>query len=76
MLRLTSVYFVVGWLALIVITPAKAQDPDVSAGSGIVDARWNEVLRPIAHQGMQVGDRPELRVGVLELRGRANRAHP
>jgi len=70
MLRLTNVWLVVGWLALIIVSPAKAQDPDVSAGSGIVDARWNEVLRPITHQGMQVRDHPELRVGLLELRGR------
>ena len=70
MLRMTNVWLVVGWLALIIISPAKSQDADQSPGSRIVDARWNEVLRPIAHQGMQVSDHPDLHVGVLELRGR------
>ncbi|MDH3713272.1 MAG: hypothetical protein OET44_05410 [Gammaproteobacteria bacterium] len=70
MLRLTNVCFVAGWLALIMVTPAEAQDPEVSAESGIVDAHWKEVLRPIAHQGMQVSGYPELRVGIVELRGR------
>ena len=71
MFRLTGVGFVVGcWLALVIPVPAKAQDTEVSAESQIVDARWNERLRSVAHQGMQVNEYPELRVGILELRGR------
>lgn len=68
MRRLTGLCFVVGcWLALVIPVPAQAQ---VSAEGQIVDARWNERLRSVAHQGMQVSEYPELRVGILELRGR------
>ena len=71
LLRLTDICLVPVWLAVALAAPVLAQSPTAGATERrIVDARWNEVLRPIEHQSTQAAKNAGRRAGSLQLRGR------